>query len=172
MVPSMPARRDRCRQRLVPVLCCALLAGTSAAAPAEPKGRLPEPLQPDALVLLSSYGEQPNDLIELLVPFLAKRGFAADRPRQVDPGGAALASFTNSAAVLALRDFIIAGGRFNCVLVAYYSSSYERLTRPANGVLRSAQFRIDLEAFLQSLPTPRVSTRDIDWQKKTVECPR
>ena len=145
-----------------------VVTGSAAAAPRKPK--LPEVTQPDALVLLTSYGEKPNDLIELLVPFLAKHDFAMDRPRRIDDKGVASASFQNTDALGYDKDFIVVAGRYNCVIVAYFSSPYERLSRPVNGILRSAQFRVDLEGFVQSLPTPRLRTEDIVWGKKQVTC--
>jgi hypothetical protein len=149
----------------------ALLGSASGmAGSAERTGRLGEAMQPDALVLLTSYGEKANDLIELLVPFLARHGFGMVHPRHIDANGVATASFQSMKPMAYGRDFIVVSGRYNCLLVGYFSSQVERLSAPANGILRSVQFRVDLEGFVQSLPTPRLRTEDLVWGKKQITC--
>ena len=103
----------------------------------ERTARLAETVQPDALVLLTSYGEKPNDLIELLVPFLARHGFAMVHPRHTDANGVASTLFQSMKPMAYGRDYIVVSGRYNCLLVGYFSSPIDRLSKPANGVLRS-----------------------------------
>lgn len=161
------------RQAVAHVMLLALLCPAAAGAgTSEDRRKLPEPLQPDALVMLSSYGEQPNDLIELLVPFLARHEFAIDRPRRVDDNGVATANFVSAASHAYGRDSIYVSGRYNCIVLAYYSSPYERLRRPVDGIMRSAKFRMDLEGFVQSLPTPRLRTQDLTLGTRRVACTR
>ena len=159
--------RARGRTRLSLLLAALSVAHAVAAPFPVPKpAPPPAPLQPDALVEIRSYGEAANELIELLVPFLAKQHFGSDRPRRHDRTGVVSAVFVGPSRPGVGGDFIVTTGTYNCVLLAYYTAPGERSGRPADGIGRAVQFRIDLEGYLRNLPTPRVATQDIAWESK------
>jgi hypothetical protein len=117
-------------------------------------------VQPVVIVELRSYREQPQDMIELLVPFVANLGFTdtITSPPLRDAG--------INRAMLRYSDGDVAGlqGAFNCVVVEYFVTRPWRPVRGGPSTKERAQtFETSLTAFLQGLPTPRLSTRHLDW---------
>lgn len=116
--------------------------------------------QPVVIVELRSYGEQPQDMIELLVPFVANLGFTdtINSPPLRDAG--------INRAMLRYSDGDIVGlqGAFNCVVLEYFVT---RPWRPLRGgpssKERAQMFNASLTAFLRGLPTPRLSTHNLEW---------
>lgn len=119
----------------------------------------------DVTLEIRSYGEQPQELIELLVPFFAKYQFAETLPRRPSGSGLAQAIFKssnlpNSPSVPAT---IITTGNFNCVAVDFY------LMDPRRSIYRPYRdknvdlFRSRLVQFIFGLPAPQPTIREIGW---------
>ena len=126
----------------------------AAAAPA-PRQHL---AHPEALVEIRSYGEQYRDLKALLVPFLAKHRFYESSLRDKTKAGAPASAFTGPDG-----DFAATTGRYNCVLVAYYSTRTEPSSDGAMPRDRANSFTIALDEFLTGLPEPRPTFRVTTW---------
>lgn len=117
--------------------------------------------QPVVIVELRSYGEQPQNLIELLVPFVVTLGFTDGNRSQAlrDSGINQALMRSTDGDLVGLR-----GDSFNCVVVEYFVT---RPWRPLRGEPstkeRGQSFKNSLEMFLRGLPTPRVSMHYMEW---------
>jgi hypothetical protein len=129
-------------------------------APAPPP---PLPPQVEAVMEIRSYGERPRDLLALLLPFLGQRQFAPDSRRYL-----ALAPRAEGSEVFygPGEDFVVTAGRFNCIVVSYYSTRAVAAARRASPKERADRFRAALWDFLDGLPTPRPELREITWGSK------
>jgi hypothetical protein len=136
-------------------LLVAVAASSAAAPPSRPPPRV------ELIFEIRSYGEQPRDIVALLVPFLAKLRFSrAQRPSSMKiPDGAEAFGRLDG-------DFVITSGRFNCILIAYYSG-YPGLG-PDGAVPkdRAGAFAANLLDFLDGLPTPRPQPRQVTLGSK------
>jgi hypothetical protein len=138
-----------------------LLALMLCVAPITLNAEVPDWLfRPVAIVELRSYGEQPQDMIELLVPFLANLGFTATIT------SAGIRDSGINRAMLRYSDSDVVGmrGASNCVVLEYFVT---RPMRPLHGgpssKERAETFTAALTLFLRELPTPRLSMRNLDW---------
>jgi hypothetical protein len=108
------------------------------------------------VVEVTSYGELPRDLLALLVPFFSKNLYAYPLQIPVDKRTEATAAFQHPSG-----DFVVTNGRFNCVVVAYYSV---RPGQDASGRVareRAGAFELALLDFLEGLPEPRPRPREV-----------
>ncbi len=139
--------------RIATLAMTSLLASPpSATAPARPAPNA------ETVIELRSYGEYPRDMIELLVPFVARLEFAEVRITTKSPPGVAAAAF-----VAADGDFLIVTGRFNCIVVAYFARWPYRTSRGPTARDRADSFRAELDGFLARLPTPRLDWSEVIW---------
>jgi hypothetical protein len=116
--------------------------------------------QPIVIVELRSYGEQPQDMVELLLPFVANLGFTGTM------NSTPLREAGINRAMLRYSDGDLIGFHraFNCVVLEYFVT---RPWRPLRGGPSSKErgqtFKTSLSSFLRGLPTPRLSTHYLDW---------
>lgn len=144
-----------------PRMTRALLLATVAAVPLIASGastvkRLPPRME--MVLEVTSYGEQPRDLLALLVPFFAKNLYANPLKLRPDMAQEATAAFEHPSG-----DFVVTSGRFNCVVVAYYSLLPGK---DASGLIareRAGRFQLALMDFLEGLPTPRPVPREVTF---------
>lgn len=137
-----------------PKLFLAIAIFLSAPAAAARDVRIPPHVE--VVLEVTSYGELPRDLVALLVPFFASKLYSRDlRLRSKDTTGAT-AAFGHSNG-----DFLVTAGRFNCIVVAYYSM---RPGKDSTGRIASERSH-DLEAalldFVEGLPTPRPVLKEV-----------
>ena len=94
------------------------------------------------------------------VPFLAKHHFAQSQRNPETPreGSAAFVSPGG--------DFVVTAGRFNCVVVVYYSKWPGKDDTGALPNQRAGSFRFALFDFLDSLPAPRPLPREVTFGSK------
>ena len=146
-------------------VAAALFFITAVASAAEPAVKPAAGRAADVTLEIRSYGEQPRELIELLVPLFAKYQFAELLPRKQVASGLAQAIFrsgviANSASVPAT---IVAMGNFNCVAVDFFlmdsRGNYDRPYRDKN----TDVFRSRLVQFIFGLPAPQPTIREISW---------
>ncbi len=104
---------------------------------------------------IRSYGERPRDLLALIVPLLGQREFALDARRRLAARPEGSETFAHPGG-----DFVATTGRFNCIVVAYFTGN-ARIRRGAKA--RAEAFRIALWDYLDALPTPRPTIREIVW---------
>ena len=109
---------------------------------------------------VTSYGERPRDLLALLVPFLAKQQFYQPFQRLSAKYAEGSAFFDNPDKPRG--DFIVTAGRFNCIVVVYYSNPN---TGPNADLSkeRAYAFQLALLDFLEGLPTPRPVQREVTF---------
>ena len=115
---------------------------------------------PEVAIELRSYGEQPRDLVELLVPFVANLGFSVrvNSSSLRDPG-------INQALVRESDGDIVAlwGKGFNCVVVEYFVIWQRNLKADSLAAKRAQIFETALDRFLRGLPAPRLSMHTLEW---------
>jgi hypothetical protein len=156
---SRPARRapaaDVARvARTVAALALVAFASVATAAPATPPHL-------ELVIEVSSYGERPRDLTALLVPLFARLQFSQLQKAPALAGWEGSATFTRADA-----DFVIAAGRYNCIVVAYYAGRPGKGTGGAWPKDRAGTFAAALLDFLDGLPTPRPQAREVVWGSK------
>ena len=108
---------------------------------------------------LRSYPEDPRDLVALLIPFLAKLNFAEKLPREPWPGGIVRAFLLGTSG-----DIIDLTGQRGCVVVVLEATLLPTGPEKRARSSRVQEFRTALHAFLGSLPTPRLSAKDVEWR--------
>jgi len=128
------------------------LTAVAGAAPPAP----PEPPKPDPLLEIRSAGEEARDLIDLLMPFLARLNFT-EQTRRFDP----VKGFTTTSFVATNDDFIGVGGRRGCLLLRFIASRTPPGPVRAGVRDRAADFSHELASFLRGLPTPRPVARAV-----------
>jgi len=121
----------------------------------------------EAIAELQSYGERATELNDLLMPFLAKRNFARDRPTLVSDSGIFQAVFSNDASGDPARgDAVVVTGKFNCLTVTYYSAlvgrthTQQEIVDP-KGAHRASDLLLAMKNYLGTLPYPRLTMTGI-----------
>ena len=140
------------------VAAAAIAAAGPATAPKQP----PPPPKPDAVVSIRADLERAENLIELLIPFLAKLDFAETRRRTFATSGLVSVQFANLNG-----DWVWTAGRPNCVTVAYYAAHRAAPASGPSATGRAAAFQSRLTEFLDSLPTPRPRLHDGEADQKS-----
>ncbi len=113
---------------------------------------------PETVRELHSYGEERRDLLTLMAPFLAAQGFSDG------PAGRDINVFGEATTFLgADGDLIGVRGRFNCIVVTYYSTFQHDPGRTRSLDVALSAFNRALDAFLSSLPSPKLQSRTLDW---------
>jgi transposase InsO family protein len=148
------ASSGRARRRLLLALSTLLPLAAAAAPP------LPPP-NVEALMEIRSYGERPRDLLALIVPLLGQRQFAPDSRRRAEVKAEGGETFAHAGG-----DFVVTAGRYNCIVVAYYTGSGRGTAIRKGARERAEAFRLALWDFLDALPTPRPTIREITWGSK------
>ncbi len=140
--------------RALPILALAVVLVPASAAPT----RGPIPPQIQVVLEITSYGELPRDLVALLIPFFSKNLYA--RPLTIPPEKRtdATAAFEHPSG-----DFVVTNGRFNCIVVAYYSVTPGRDATGRIARDRAGDFELALLDFLESLPEPRPVPREVTF---------
>jgi len=137
-------------------LCLSLLAAMAnagAASAAEEPMAIPELVRE-----VRSYGEERRDLAALFVPFLSAHGFH-DSSTMPD------AWFFDETVTFGGDDgdFVGVRGRYNCIVLVYYSTLREPKSRRRS--IRSAldEFEAAMADFVARLPSPKLAVRSLTW---------
>jgi hypothetical protein len=141
-------------QGLVAVALSVAIALPAWAAP----GPAAPPPRVQLVVEVVSYGERSRDLLSLLVPFFSKNLYSHALPLPRERRTDASAAFEHPSG-----DFVVTSGRFNCIVVVYYSA---RPGPDANGRIakeRAGLFQLALMDFLEELPEPRPRPREVTF---------
>jgi hypothetical protein len=113
---------------------------------------------PELVKEIKSYGEERRDLIALFVPFLAKHDFYDD---------AAISEARDYSDTATYRgpdgDFVGIRGRYNCIVITYYSTLKDPASRKRSAGAALDAYEEAIEAFVASLPSPKLAVRTLIW---------
>ncbi len=148
------------RMKAIALSLGALLAVANAGRAASPEA----PMTNIELVReLRSYGEERRDLVALFIPFLAEIGFTDSESKMPD------ASFFGETSTIAGSngDFIGIRGRYNCIVLVYYSTLREDRSRSRTLRTTVDAFDSALTEYVARLPSPKLTLRSVTWGATT-----